>query len=91
MAGRPEEAHALSERLTHLIGELMEIVGNLTDGNRFANAGKAADHFFAYGPQAAKVAPPRLHSGRTLPVETIRATGEALMQYQFMPAKGYLE
>ena len=45
MAGRPEEAHALSERLTHLIGELMEIVGNLTDGNRFANAGKAADHF----------------------------------------------
>ena len=90
-AGRREEARSLSERLTRLIGELMDIVGSLTDGNKFANAAKAADHFFAFGPRAAEVSPPRLHSGRCLPVEIIRAAGRALTQHQFMPAKGYLE
>ena len=90
-AGRREEACSLSERLTRLIGELMGIVDNLTDGNKFANAGKAADHFFAHGPQAAKVSPPRLHSGRCLPVEIIRAAGQALTKHQLMPVKGYLD
>ncbi len=90
-AGRREEAESLSERLTRLIGELMGVVGDLTDGNKFANAGKAADHFFAHGPHAAKVSPPRLHSGRCLPVDVIRATGQALTRHQFMPPRGYLE
>jgi dihydrodipicolinate synthase/N-acetylneuraminate lyase len=90
-AGRRTEARSLSDRLSHLIAELMGIVSGLTDGNKFANAGKAADHFFAYGPQAAKVSAPRLHSGRCLPAAIIRAAGAAMTQHQFMPVKGYLE
>jgi len=89
--GRRDEARSLSERLSRLIGELMRIVSGLTDGNKFANAAKAADHFLAYGPQAAKAPPPRLHSGRSLPGEIIRATGAAMTQHELMPIKGYLE
>jgi len=49
------------------------------------------DHFFAYGPGAAKAPGPRLHAGIRLPAEMIRGTGEILQRNGFMPVKGYLE
>ena len=90
-AGRPEESNGLSDRLSALVDEIFRLVRDVPAGNAFANAGKAADHFRAYGPKAAGVTPPRLHAGSSLPVEVIRATGDALSRYEMMPAKGYLE
>ena len=89
--GRLTEAKEMSERLTGFIKEMSRLVRGIPDGNQFANAGKAVDHFHAHGPSASQVPPPRLHSGRSLPVEVIRATGEALARHRLMPAKGYLE
>lgn len=90
-AERKDEAKALSERLTQVIRELFDIVDGVAGGNKFANANKLADHYYAHGPKAAKAPPPRLHSGWGLTQGMVRATGESLARHGFMPAKGYLE
>ncbi len=90
-AGRRDEAQRLSERLSAVVKEVFALVAGVPDGNAFANANKAMDHFFAHGPKAANVTPPRLHAGSRLPVEVIRQTGAALKRHDFMPAAGYLE
>ncbi len=90
-SGRREEGQRLSDRLSAVVKEIFALVAGLTDGNAFANANKAMDHFFAHGPSAAGVTPPRLHAGRRLPVEVIRQTGAALERYGFLPQRGYLE
>jgi dihydrodipicolinate synthase/N-acetylneuraminate lyase len=89
-AGRREEAEAISARLTSLIQAMFGVVATVRGGNAFTNANKAMDHFFAYGPGASEVTPPRLHSGGTLPVEVIRQTGEQLSRHVAMPRSGYL-
>jgi dihydrodipicolinate synthase/N-acetylneuraminate lyase len=90
-AGRVDSAQQLSERVTTTVNEVFGIVTGLPHGNPFANANKAMDHFFAHGPNAADVSPPRLHAGHLLPREVVRAAGEALTRYGLMPARGYLE
>jgi hypothetical protein len=89
--GRLEDANALSQRLTAAVDAVFGIVASVPDGNSFANANKAMDHFLAYGPRAETTRPPRLHAGSRLSVEVIRATGEVLSRFGLMPAKGYLE
>jgi dihydrodipicolinate synthase/N-acetylneuraminate lyase len=89
--GRLDESLKESTRLTALVQELFTIVGGLKDGNAFANSNKAADHFMAYGPKAATLSPPRLHSGNRLPPEIIAAAGEALRRHGYLPTRGYLE
>jgi len=88
---RATSARELSERLTACINEVFGIVTGCPDGNPFANANKAMDHFFAYGPRGVDAPPPRLHAGSSLPVEVMRATAEALLRHGLMPEKGYLE
>lgn len=88
--GRMEEADAFSSRLTALSGELLSLAGKIGYGNAFTNANKAMDHFFAHGPEATKLAPPVLHSGKRLPRDLVQAAGEALNRYGLMPAQGYL-
>jgi len=90
-AGQPGPAQALSERLTGLVKELFRMVDSVQGGNPFANANKLADHFYAHGPGAVTVPPPRLHCGPGLTPEMVRAAGQALRQYDLMPKKGYLE
>lgn len=90
-AGRVDAAKQLSERVTTTVNDVFDVVTGLPHGNPFANANKAMDHFFAHGPKAAGVSPPRLHAGHLLPEEVIRATGEALTRQGLMPARGYLE
>jgi dihydrodipicolinate synthase/N-acetylneuraminate lyase len=90
-SGQVGEAARLSARLAALVAELFQLVETVPAGNAFANAGKAADHFMAFGPNAAQAPPPRLHEGIPLPVEVIRAAGDALARAGFMPDKGYLE
>ena len=87
--GRIEAANAMSDRLTKTVSAVFELVSPFPDGNAFANANKAIDHFFAYGPKAAAVPPPRLHAGSSLPTEMIVETGKILQRYDLMPDKGY--
>lgn len=88
---RREEANLLSERLSSVVDELFNIADAVAHGNKFTNANKLADHFYAHGPGAASLAPPRLHSGSWLTVEMVRAAGDSLRRHGFMPARGYLE
>jgi hypothetical protein len=87
--GRIDAANTMSERLTQTVSAVFELVSPFPHGNAFANANKAMDHFFAYGPKAVSVPPPRLHAGASLPVEMIVETGKILDRYNLMPSKGY--
>jgi dihydrodipicolinate synthase/N-acetylneuraminate lyase len=89
-AGRLDEARALSDKLSKVIGEAFDLVKGVPDGNAFANANKAMDHFFAHGPNASDLPAPRLHSGRSLPAEVIVETGKMLSRHGLMPRTGYL-
>ena len=90
-AGRLAAAGQLSERLTAAVSEMFGLAATLPHGNPFTNANKALDHFFAHGPSATTVPPPRLHAGTCLPLELIYSTGEILSRLELMPAKGYLD
>jgi dihydrodipicolinate synthase/N-acetylneuraminate lyase len=89
--GRADEAHRLSEVLSQGTQAMFGLVAGVKEGNPFANAGKAVDHFYAYGPGAVNVPPPRLHAGCRLPVAVIREAEAVLTRYGLMPARGYLE
>jgi dihydrodipicolinate synthase/N-acetylneuraminate lyase len=89
--GRLAAARQMSERLTALGGEVFRLVTGVPGGNPFTLVNKALDHFFAHGPRAASLPPPRLHSGGRLPVEVIRETGVLLSRHGFLPARRYLE
>jgi hypothetical protein len=89
--GRRSPAQELSERISSVVSAVFSLVKELPDGNAFANGNKAMDHFFAHGPRATAVKPPRLHCGRSLPPEIIRETSALLERYGFMPARGYLD
>ena len=88
---RLDGARQMAARLTSVVAEVFQLVNSVPEGNPFANGNKAIDHFFAHGPRAAEISPPRLHAGGRLPFEVIRATGEALSRHGLMPNKGYLE
>src|SRR5712672_2612979 len=87
--GRVDSANKMSERLTATVTAVFKLVSPFPDGNAFANANKAMDHFFAYGPKAATVPPPRLHAGSSLPTEMIVETRKILDNYGLMPSEGY--
>ncbi len=88
--GRADAANEMSKRLTATISAAFELAAPFPHGNAYANANKAMDHFFAYGPEAASVPPPRLHAGSSLPSEMIVQTEKILERYGLMPTKGYL-
>ncbi|HWX21572.1 MAG TPA: dihydrodipicolinate synthase family protein [Candidatus Binatia bacterium] len=90
-AARWDAARKMSARLTGVVKEVSRLVAQVSSGNAFANANKAIDHFFAHGPKAAFIPPPRLHSGSRLQSELISTTGEMLARYELMPTRGYLE
>ena len=88
--GELDKAEVISKKITAIINEVFHLVSPVARGMIFANANKAIDHFFAYGPQAAESPGPRLHCGICLPKEIILQTGEVLDKHGVMPAKGYL-
>jgi hypothetical protein len=67
------------------------LAASLSYGNPFSNANKSTDHFFAHGPSATTVPPPRVHAGTYLPPDLIHATREILSRLELMPVKGYLD
>jgi dihydrodipicolinate synthase/N-acetylneuraminate lyase len=88
--GRTAEAERFSASLTALTAELFALAGQVGYGNAFTNANKAMDHYLAHGPEAARLPPPRLRSGRRLPSGLVEAAGAALRRHGLMPARGYL-
>ena len=89
--GRIDEAVALSDRLTQAVERVFALVGDIPDGNPFANANKAMDHYRAFGADARVTPPPRLHAGTVIPKDVILKTGEALESLDLIPGRGYLD
>jgi len=89
-AGDLAGAEVVSRRLTEGVQAVFGLVADLPSGNAFANANKAMDHFFAYGPTAEQFDPPLLHNGLRLPAEVILATKDVLARYGLLPERGYL-
>ena len=89
--GQADEARTLIEPVCQTVRRVFDLVADLPDGNPFANANKAIDHFLAHGPGAVDATPPRLHAGSTLPADVIRTTAEILTEYRLMPGAGYLD
>jgi dihydrodipicolinate synthase/N-acetylneuraminate lyase len=87
--GRIDAGNKISEKLTGIISDVFNLVSPFPHGGPFANANKAMDHFFAYGPKAAGMPPPRLHAGVSLPAEMIEQTEKLLQRYGLMPTQGY--
>jgi len=89
--GKVAEATALSDRLTQAIEQVFVLVGGIPDGNPFANANKAMDHYRAFGAGARSISPPRLHAGIVIPEEVILKTGDVLESLDLIPERGYLD
>lgn len=88
--GRLDEARAEITPVEKVVARTFDLVADLPEGNAFANANKALDHFLAHGPEAGRLPPPRLHAGSVLPPQVIEATGRELTDCGLMPARGYL-
>lgn len=84
------DARKTSEQVSSIINETFDLVKGIRDGNSFANANKALDHFFAYGPEAEIIPGPRLHAGSKIPADIIRKTAEVLRRHGCMPMRGYV-
>jgi dihydrodipicolinate synthase/N-acetylneuraminate lyase len=89
-SGRKGEAEAISERVAVAVREAFALVQGLPQGNAFANANKAMDHFMAHGTGAEDAAPPRLHGGDFLPLEILVRTKDVLERDGLLAVKGYL-
>lgn len=89
-AGNVEEAQKVSAQLTLAVNQTFELVASVPDGNAFANANKAIDHFMAWGPEAESTPPPRLHAGSFIPEEIINQVANILKKTGLCPSQGYL-
>lgn len=89
-AGESGHARAISDMITEVIEAVFALVDSLPCGNRFTNANKSIDHWMAYGQQALRVTPPRLHAGVHLSEDVISRVGDILQQADLLPTAGYL-
>ncbi len=89
-AGATDRARELSGRVSAAVAQAFALAQPLPYGNAFANANKALDHFFAFGPRAAEVPGPWLRNGQRLPQAMLASVGEALTRHRLMPETGYL-
>ncbi len=89
-AGTIEEAQKVSAQLTSAVNQTFELVASLPDGNAFANANKAIDHFMAWGPEAESTPPPKLHAGSLIPEDIIHQVANILKKSELFPSQGYL-
>lgn len=89
--GSVSEALTVSDRLTKAIEGVFALVSDIPDGNPFANANKAMDHYRAFGVDGRSIPPPRLHAGTIIPEEVILKTGEVLESLDLIPEQGYLD
>lgn len=77
--------------MTQGVDRVFALVGDIPDGNPFANGNKAMDHYKAFGADARTTPPPRLHAGTIIPKEVILKTGDTLKSLELIPDRGYLD
>jgi dihydrodipicolinate synthase/N-acetylneuraminate lyase len=87
--GSLSAAEELSAKVTGVVDEVFKCAANMGASNLFSYAYKAVDHFFAHGPNAAEIVPPRIYSGQMLEAEIIKTAGEDLTRFRLMPSEGY--
>lgn len=85
-----DEATDLSDRLTQMIEQIFALVTDMPEGNAFANANKAVDHYMAFGEDARLTRPPMLHVGMPIPKDVILRVGDVLESAHLIPDTGYL-
>ncbi len=90
-ANQPGEAEAVIAPVERVVASVFALVEDLADGNPFANANKAIDHFMAFGDEADAQAAPRLHAGASLPKAILDATGRLLKEHDLLPTVGYMQ
>jgi len=88
--GNVDAATRLSERVSRVVAAVFAEAGKLSFGNAFANANKAIDHHYAWGPAAATTKAPMTHSGTRLPESLITVAGEQLAAEGFAVGPGYM-
>ena len=86
----PSLVQRLADRLTQVVEHVFTLVNDIPDGNAFANANKAMDHYMAFGAKARRAQPPRLHAGTLIPEDLIMRVGEVLESAHLIPNEGYL-
>jgi len=92
LSGETDKADAVSGRVAAVVSTVFDAAATLPFGNPFANANKAIDHHFAYGPdQAAGADAPMTHSGNRLPSELLKTAASALQTHGLYPVRGYLK
>lgn len=89
-SGDLSRAAELSGRVSTVVGALFAEAGKLGFGNPFANANKAFDHHFAWGPRANAHPAPMTHSGKRLPDALIGIAGRLLADNGFDVGDGYM-
>jgi dihydrodipicolinate synthase/N-acetylneuraminate lyase len=89
--GRTDRAAQLSAALNHTVEAAFQLAADLPFANPFANANKMMDHFMAYGQDAYRADPPRVHSGDQLPAPLLEKVGSLLEDADLLPARGYLQ
>jgi 4-hydroxy-tetrahydrodipicolinate synthase len=80
----------VADRIGRAVAAVFDAAATLPFGNPFANANKAFDHHFAWGPAADDHAPPMTHSGERLPAALIEAARRALDEAGVETGSGYL-
>ena len=89
-AGCVDEATDLSDRLTQMVEQVFALVTDMPEGNAFANANKAVDHYMAFGEDARVTRPPMLHAGMPIPKDVILRVEDVLESAHLIPDIGYL-
>lgn len=90
-AGDTDRARGISDRVSAAVTALFDAAASLPFGNPFANANKAFDHHFAWGPEATRRPGPMTHSGSRLPPDLIARAGTLLTEHGFSIGPGYLQ
>jgi dihydrodipicolinate synthase/N-acetylneuraminate lyase len=89
--GRVAEADRSSASVSAAVADAFAAVIEVRQGNAFTNANKALSQVMAYGDQALKAPPPRLHGGGRLPRSVLEAVQASVARHGLAPAHGYYE
>lgn len=90
LAGQIAQAEEISARVSAVVSALFTEAAKLPFGNAFANANKAFDHYFAWGPEADSRPAPMTHSGNRLPRELLDLARVQLQVHGFDTGSGYM-
>ena len=85
----PDAAEELSERLSLVFSNLVQIAGKF-DGDSLANAARIADHFRAYGKDAWDMDMPPLWNGQEPSYRDIEQAGDHINDSGLLNEQGYM-